>query len=54
MRACALLLVLAHSQMRMRPVEDAAGREARRQAPGLPAIAEYRRMLEDAYGQPVD
>jgi len=40
--------------MRLRPVEDEAGLDARRSAMGLPTMAEYRRMLADAYGRQVE
>lgn len=40
--------------MRLRPVEDLAGLEARRAAAGLPSMADYRRMLTEIYGQPVE
>lgn len=40
--------------MRLRPVEDAAGLDARRREVGLPPMADYRRMLSETYGVPVE
>ncbi|MCD9026654.1 hypothetical protein LDO26_00300 [Luteimonas sp. BDR2-5] len=41
-------------RMRLRPVEDAGGLDARRAAVGLPPMAEYRALLQQMYGQPVE
>ncbi|MCD9030278.1 hypothetical protein LDO32_00820 [Luteimonas sp. Y-2-2-4F] len=40
--------------MRLRPVEDEAGLDARRREVGLPPMADYRRMLSETYGVPVE
>ena len=40
--------------MRMQPVEDADALDGLRARVGLPAIAEYREMLRETYGQPVE
>ena len=40
--------------MRMQPVEDAAGLDARRAAMNLPGMAEYRKLLSEGYGRPVE
>lgn len=40
--------------MRMQPVEDEAGLDARRAAMGLPTMVEYKKLLSEAYGQPVE
>ena len=40
--------------MRLRPIEDKAGLDASRAAAGLPSMADYRRMLQEGYGTPVE
>ncbi|MEN4905156.1 DUF6624 domain-containing protein [Luteimonas sp. TWI1437] len=40
--------------MRMRPVEDPDGLEARRAAVGLPSMADYRQVLRAGYGTEVE
>jgi len=40
--------------MRLRPVENPDGLEARRAAVGLPSMADYRQMLRDGYGTEVE
>jgi len=40
--------------MRLRPVEDMPGLDARRRAMGLPSLAEYKAILAESYGTAVD
>ncbi|MCD9005465.1 hypothetical protein LDO31_04280 [Luteimonas sp. XNQY3] len=44
----------ADGVMRLRPVEDPDGLEARRAAVGLPSMADYRQILRDGYGTEVE
>lgn len=44
----------ADGVLRLRPVEDPAGLDDRRAAVGLPPMAEYRRVLGETYGLPVE
>nr|WP_202844922.1 DUF6624 domain-containing protein [Luteimonas saliphila] len=40
--------------MRMRPAEDEAGLDARRRSAGLPPMDDYRKMMAETYGRPVE
>ncbi|ALA80760.1 hypothetical protein I5U59_12605 [Stenotrophomonas maltophilia] len=40
--------------MQLRPTEDMPGLDARRSAMGLPSLAEYKAILAESYGKPVN